>query len=508
MERCIVEFDFLCPYPRKIAAAKTPFPKPDSVSVAGPARAKEVLAALRTDLRLLARVTVRSGAAFRIHMVLRAHGFRAESYRLRLGRTGATIYAGDEAGLFYGVQTLLQFFVLAPPEKFRPVLVDDWPQYRYRSFMIDLGRAVFPLPLLKRVVRILARLKMNLLHLHLTDDQLGGLRFRRLPLGSENPFSLTMAQLGQLVKYARRYHVTIMPEIECWGHAGSMIYHFPELYGGPGMWGGMSFGMGDETYDLFRKLFDELVPALEPECLVHVGLDEAVWATLKSVPESEKNRHTPSDLVRRLDEILYEAGRKHGRRITMHLWADHGGRPVPRKTMNRVVIAPWQYQQARERDIDQKVKRYGGRGKLPFMMGGGASSVHFHGHFGATRRWCRRGMKCPNVEGITVCMWESNDLAGRFIGLYAGADFAWTPETPVKQRSGDDPVGEILEAETYLRMRKWQALFRDGDPEAINAERGPEVFRGLYCWGDRAGKPVAPTAVMKAPQDIAGAAEL
>jgi len=314
--------------------------------------------------------------------------------------------------------------------------------------------------------------------------------------------------LKELVRYAREHHVTVMPEIECWGHAGSAIYHYPHLYGGPGMWGGMSFGLGDETYDLMRAIFEELVPVLERKCMIHVGLDEAVWATVKSVPEQNRDKHTPVELVRRLDRILYECGRKHGREITMHLWADHGGRPMPGGLKNRVVVEPWQYQEARLEDIKSKLDRFGGKGKIPFMMGGGMSSVHFRGHYGATRHWCREGLRYHNVEGITICMWESNDLAGQLLGFYAGADYAWSPETPVKQSEKLDSVGEILDGEVGLRMRRWQALFKDGDPEAIERDRGPEVAQGRYCWGQRAGKPVAPTVGQKHKIDLAGAADL
>jgi hypothetical protein len=54
-------------------------------------------------------------------------------------------------------------------------------------------------------------------------------------------------------------------------------------------------------------------------------------------------------------------------------------------------------------------------------------------------------------------------------------------------------------------MRAWQAKFKDGDPEAIDTDRGPEVYRGFYCWGKKAGQPVAPTVTMRPPGEEAEA---
>ncbi len=493
-----MDLSFLVPYPQKLKATKKTFPMPRAVAIQAPVRAKDTEHMLRADLRL-AKISVSAKAKFKIRLKLTKAVRKPEGYRLALNEKGVEILAGDQAGLFYGAQTLSQLFVLSSAKALPRLRIDDWPRYKLRSFMVDMGRAPYRMALLKRVVRILARLKMNVLHVHINDDQLCSLKFKKLPLGSENPEAITIAELGHLVQYARKYHVTIMPEIECWGHAASAIYHYPELYGAPGMWGGMSFGIGEETFDLFEKMFDEVVPVLEKKGLLHVGLDEAKWALLKSVPPDKKKKYSPSILVDRLHTLLEQAGAKHKRDVTMHLWADHGGRPLPRRLRSRVVVEPWMYFEAREEDIKKKMRKYGGAGKTPVMMGGGMSSMHFTGHFGATRIWCREGAKYPNVEGITICLWETNDVSGHLLGLYGGADAAWSPETPTLERSKGHSTGEYIRGKVSFRMRDWQAKFKDGGPEAINADRGPEVYRGFYCWGAKAGQPVAPTVTFRPP---------
>jgi hypothetical protein len=132
------------------------------------------------------------------------------------------------------------------------------------------------------------------------------------------------------------------------------------------------------------------------------------------------------------------------------------------------------------------------------MMGAGMSSVCFGGGFAATRLWCRLGRGRPNVRGVTICHWCDNDLPERLIGLYAGADYAWSPATPKDRR--DDPYDEKLRGELGVLMRRWQAAFRDADDLALRRDRGPQVSNGYYCWGRDAGRPVAPTVEFARPE--------
>jgi Glycosyl hydrolase family 20, catalytic domain/Glycosyl hydrolase family 20, domain 2 len=495
--------DFLVPQPQKLRLYRGTFPKPGRVRLIAPRAADPSARFLRADLRNIAGIGLGAGATFTVRLKLTRSGSRTrikqEGYRLSLKSDRAEITARDQAGLFYGCQTLTQILTLSDPAAIPVLDISDWPEFRTRSFMVDLGRAPFSLAYLKRIVRILARLKMNTLHLHLNDDQLCGLKFRKLPLGRENPAAISLAQLGQLVSYARRYHVEILPEFECWGHAQSVIYHYPELYGGPGMWGGMSFGMGEQTFSLFERVFDELLPVLESKCQVHVGLDEAIWAFLPETSPEERARLSPRTLVGGLYDILQKCGKKHHRQVRMHLWADHGGRPISADIRDKVVVQPWNYFRRQAPIIRKKMRKYAGRGKPPMMMGGGMSSVCFGGDFGATRTWCQLGKGKPNVEGITICFWEDNDLAERIIGLYVGADYAWTPDSPGPRKN--DLYDEGLRADTGRRMRRWQALFKDADAEALAADRGPHVHQGYYQWGRLAGKPVAPTVEMAKPDE-------
>lgn len=287
----------LCPTPQKVDLADQQIARPRHLRLDIQARsdaATRDAARLAEDLLDIAGVEAGPGVAGPpLTLRIDAAGLRPQGYRLVVAADGIELVGADEPGLFYGGQTLLQHLAAADAHgRVAACRIEDWPHYRVRELMLDLGRAPHAMRLLKRAVRIMARLKLNSLHLHLNDDQLNGLRYDRLPIGSENRWAIGIDDLRQLVAYARRWHVQVVPEIEAWGHAGSVCYHYPHLVGGPGMWGGFSFAIGEELYDVMEQMLDEVMPVLEPDCFIHWGLDEAIWALSKSVPAARRGEYT------------------------------------------------------------------------------------------------------------------------------------------------------------------------------------------------------------------------
>lgn len=487
----------LTPHPYQIKLTGEQMPRPKSARIR--LETDDEIAArdavrLADDLLAIAGVDAGPAAGSGLEIVLRIDpaGHQPEGYRLNIAAEKIELTGADATGLFYAGQTLLQCLTLGAPDAVELCEIRDRPHYKVRELMVDPGRAPFSMPLLRRVVRIMARLKLNSLHLHTNDDQLNGLRYDNLPIGSENPWAITIDQLRQLVVYARKFHVQVVPEIEAWGHAGSIVYHYPELAGGPGMWGGASFGIGEELYQLIEKMLDEVVPVLEADCFVHLGLDEAVWATLPSVPEGRKNDYTPERHIGRLYELLAKVADRHGRRAKMRVWTDYGGPAVPKEIAADVIVEPWMYMECRRQRIIEELQQWGGAGKPPMMLGAGMSGRHPQGAYGATRIWCQEAVGVPNVEGVDICMWESNDLAGRLVGIFGGADYAWTPETPVVEQA-DNEFRERLHCEMVFRMKNFQSVFADADAAAIRADTGFEAFKGFFMAGPLAGRPVAPT---------------
>jgi hexosaminidase len=148
-----------------------------------------------------------------------------EGYELDIGPV-ARITARTAAGAFYGTRTLLQLL------HERRALPDgtalDWPRYPDRGLMIDLGRRVYSATWIEAEIRQLAYLKMNVLHLHLTDDQRWGIESDTHP-ELASPGALTKREVRRILSVARRYHVTVVPEIDMPGHVGALLAKHPEL---------------------------------------------------------------------------------------------------------------------------------------------------------------------------------------------------------------------------------------------------------------------------------------
>ncbi len=151
--------------------------------------------------------------------------FGREGYRLRVGRA-FEIEAGRAAGAFYGGQTLVQLLRASSPVP--RGLIADRPVYSERGLMIDLGRRRYRADWIRREIRQLSYLKLNLLHLHLTDDQRWGIESDRHP-ELTSPGALRKSQVRSLLTFARRRHVTVVPEIDMPGHMGALLAEHPGL---------------------------------------------------------------------------------------------------------------------------------------------------------------------------------------------------------------------------------------------------------------------------------------
>jgi hexosaminidase len=230
---------------------------------------------LAADLgALLGRRVRTAGRARPGDVVLRraAPVLGAEGYDLRIGRV-FTITAPRTAGLFYGGRTLLQLV-----RGGRPIprgRVRDVPAYRERGLMVDCGRAFYPRSWWLERIRRLADLKLNLIHLHLSDDQ--GFRIA-VPSHPEivSREHLTTADIRALVAEARKRHVTLVPEIDMPGHLTAALAKHPELQL-RNAFGQAQAGKLDVTLPAARKFAHELVAdllPLFPGPWWHLGNDE------------------------------------------------------------------------------------------------------------------------------------------------------------------------------------------------------------------------------------------
>ncbi len=291
-----------------------------------------------------------------IRSVLDSLAGNTEAYRLEVEPGAITIEAGGDAGLFYAFQTLMQLTwpsqnavrgVIAVP----CVSITDRPQYRWRGMHLDVSRHFFPKEFIFKMLDAMAMHKLNTFHWHLTDDQGWRIEIKKYPEltsigawrdqtlvghGSETPWVYdglryggyyTQEDVREVVEYARRLHINVLPEIEMPGHAVAALQAYPGLSctGGPvppfNRWGVSEdvFCAGkEETFELLTGVLEE-VAELFPYEYIHIGGDECPkvrWQECdlcqKRIKDNNlKDEHElQSYFIRRIEAFLSLKGKK------------------------------------------------------------------------------------------------------------------------------------------------------------------------------------------------------
>src|SRR3989440_12160851 len=207
-----------------------------------------------------------------------------ESYELAITDSGAKLTAPTPLGILHGLQTLLQLVETTPAGFAVPaVTVKDKPRFPWRGLLIDVGRHFIPLDVLKRNVDGMAAVKLNVLHLHLSDDQGFRVESKRLPklheMGSDGMY-YTQGELRDLVSYAHDRGIRVLPEFDTPGHSRSWFVGYPELASNPGSYkvdpegpDSVTDPTKEGTYKFLEKFVDEMAK-LFPDAYFHIGGDE------------------------------------------------------------------------------------------------------------------------------------------------------------------------------------------------------------------------------------------
>lgn len=225
----------------------------------------------------------------------KAAGLGKEGYSLEIAEN-IVIKATEQQGLFYGVQSLLQ---LLPAEvfgdggkyltliKLPAITILDRPRFQYRGFMLDISRHFFPKKDICKLIDMMAMHKLNVLHLHLTDDHGWRIEIKQYPkltsIGATGDFSnsagpekyfLTQDEIREIVAFAAERHITVVPEIEMPGHSGAARKAYPEFFDG----GNVYNPANPEVYTFIENIMNEVI-ALFPSPYVHFGGDEVSGST-------------------------------------------------------------------------------------------------------------------------------------------------------------------------------------------------------------------------------------
>ncbi len=318
-----------------------------------------------TGLPLPLRTGVKSGKPGRNSVLLTTSGaspgLGPEGYLLEVAPNSVVIRASSDAGLFYGIQTFLQ---LLPPEVLASeracktavtapcVRIEDAPRFGYRGALLDVARHFFTKNELKRFIDDIALHKINRLQLHLTDDQGWRIEIKKYPRLTEvggwrksigfnlDPKSssaygpdgryggfYTPADMGEIIDFAQRRHITIVPEIEMPGHASAALTAYPDLScsGGPystdmsaGVFAGVYCAGKEETFEFIAGVLQEIAQ-LFPGPYIHIGGDEVNKENWHKCPRCQErmraeNLNTEHELqsyfVRRVERIVNAQGKR------------------------------------------------------------------------------------------------------------------------------------------------------------------------------------------------------
>ena len=280
-----------------------------------------------------------------------------EGYALSASGRTLRLSASDRRGFLHGMQTLRQLLpreilgseVAAGVDWTMPgVAIEDEPAFEWRGMHLDVGRHVFPVAFIKKVIRMLAFYKYNTLHWHLTEDQgwriaiekyprlteIGGYRAETVighnsPDYDGKPYGgfYTQDDIREVVAYAAEHGITVVPEIELPGHAVAALAAYPHLgcrgegYQVRRRWGIAKdiFCAGkDEVFAFLESVLDEVL-ALFPSEYIHIGGDEAPKDRWENCPacqarikaEGLANEHElQSWFIRRIEGWLNARGRK------------------------------------------------------------------------------------------------------------------------------------------------------------------------------------------------------
>jgi len=325
-----------------------------------------------------------------------------EGYKLTVSPERIEIKAKTDRGAFYAVQSLRQLLpatfengTYAEDQVSIPcVSIEDEPRFKYRGMHLDVGRHMFPVAFIKKYIDAIAMLKMNTFHWHLTEDQGWRIEIKKYPKlqeiaayrnetligrahveperfdGKRYGGYYTQDEIRDVVAYAQKRFVTIIPEIEMPGHSQAAIAAYPEL-GCTGKqidvatkWGVFEdiYCTKEETFKFLEDVLDEVME-LFPSKYIHIGGDEAPktrWKACKVCQqrikdEGLKDEHElQSYFISRIEKYLNSKGRQIigwdeilegglAPNATVMSWRGIDGAIEAAKQHHHVILTPGEY---------------------------------------------------------------------------------------------------------------------------------------------------------------------
>lgn len=435
-----------------------------------------------------------------------------EGYTLSVSRITIRISAPEVAGLFYGVQTLRQ---MLPPEidskaprklslKVRCADIQDSPRFAWRGLMLDCSRTFLSMAYLRHTVDLMALYKLNVLHLHLTDDQGWRLAINGYPklttvgahfaerFGGSGGF-YTPQQMRDLVVYAQKRNITVVPEIEMPGHSGEVLAAYPELacplakqrtFEVTPFWQRSSTFSeplcvcNNRIFEMYRNILSDVI-AIFPSEFIHVGGDEVpkeAWnesplcQTYMKAKGLKNAEELQSYFMKRIEKVIAAKGRRMigwdeilegglAPGAAVESWRGTKGGLASAELGHDVVMAPNTYtyfDYTYDTTPTQKVYSYDPAEGFTAAM-------------------------AKHILGAEACMWTHIAVTGKAIDyqiyprLLALAEVGWSPQ---QERNWSDFDSRLLGQ--FPRLRALGVTYHD--PRAVGTKLG--AWRESDLMGD------------------------
>ncbi|MCJ7765743.1 MAG: beta-N-acetylhexosaminidase [Thiovulaceae bacterium] len=431
-----------------------------------------------------------------------------EAYRLRITPEEITLEAKSEAGFFYAMMSLMQLF---PPaiwgqeradtlKESWPVAactIEDAPRFRWRGMMLDSSRNFFSKEYVKKFIDRLAQHKLNVFHWHLSDDEGWQIEIKKYPLLTQSGFErgspkmrkpyYTQDDVKEIVAYANKRSVHILPEIDIPAHSQAAVMAYPELLQDPDDksrytsvqgYSNNTIDPGLESSYLFLEEVIKELTVLFPFEYFHLGGDEVpegAWQRSPAVgllmqkEHLKDSREVEAYFFNRMDRILAKYGRKmiawqevasysselRDGTIIMAWKGDHAGLEAA-KSHRKVIMAPVQYLYFDQQYIKKK-------GEPGHTWAGAIDTKKAYAYRP------ERGFTAEEagfVLGVHGCLWSETALSEEIADylawprIFALAEIGWSDQ---KRRDWED-----------FKKRVFGAGFQRLDMQKINY-RKPET---------------------------------
>ena len=205
-----------------------------------------------------------------------------EAYSLTISKKGISVKATSEKGIYWALQTLRQLFAASHNNSLPECEIVDYPAFYWRGFMNDTGRSYISIEELKREINIMSQFKMNVFHWHFTENQAWRLESKIFPMLNDSVnmerqpgLYYTLQEAKELVEYAKKHNVMVLPEVDMPGHSAAFVRTFRHDMQSP------------EGMKILKLLLEEVCETFDVPYL-HVGTDEVQFTNPDFVPEMVK----------------------------------------------------------------------------------------------------------------------------------------------------------------------------------------------------------------------------